>query len=649
MRTERPVTPQALAAMSAIARWRSKERPWDRIGPKPHLEAVREECRGHAEKNGVSMLRPDALGPGQLAGCMSRLQVPSHDGRRAETVALVMLRADGLLEAVSESSPNPLSAEQAEYLMRHALRRSRQAIPSRLSIPTLLTEAEAARQALEIARHASGAMSRPIVVPGGSRKWEDWEISRLLKGLEYRRIRGEARKFLRLLDPSALWAMAATAADSIGHYNVYADPGCGRNRCQAAITFPLMMPAILDTPELLKVVDGGGKLTEALAEAVGVTVALVRRLRGVPVRFVPLVERGRTPGLADLRRLGQTLAELPLDHVPSKRRDWVSFLALKQASGAHALNAAFRRPPQPLYLGVKGRWAEMADAIVATLEERAPPYGRPQERIATVARVVKDANELVSVAYRSFVYPLAVRAVMERAGLPPDDARLRVTGSERAGELTVLASELVYNGLSPVAIVRKSIECHGLPMLFGTLSGPSNWYPLLPETVTAPNGVRIVSLVTAEQLVEEGKTMCHCVAGYASKCAFGGHHILSLRSADGKPLSTAEIAKVMPKAGLTVLQHRGVQNQPPPPTADFALGWLREAVKSGTIALDVSKIEKLLAIRLADRHAPVSPAAIVEAFAVWRPKLTRPWSTLTAEEFVEEVRRRILQTGLAGQ
>ncbi len=649
VRNEKPLLEHVAAATVAIARWSSQGKPWDRFEPKVYWETLRDEYRGHSEKNGIAMVHPDILRHDQLAGCMSRGQVISYDDRCAENAAMIFLRVDGLLEAVSESSPNPLSGEQAKYLLRHAMRRSRHPISPRQIIPTLLTGAEAARQATEIARYVSGATTQPITVAGAHRKWEDWEVSRLVKGLEYRRIRREARRFLKLLDPSVLGAMAVTATDSISHYNIYADPRFGRNRCQAAMVFPLMMPAILDTPELLKVVDGGGQLMSALADTLGAPVPLVRRLRGVPMRFIPLVEYGRSPSLAELRQLVQTLSDLPLDHVPIKRRDWVSFLALRQASGAHVLNAAFRRPPQPLYLGVKGRWAETADAIVATVGERAPPYGRPLERIATVTRVIKDANELVSIAYRSFVYPLAVRVIMERAGLTPDDARLRVTGSERAGELTVLASELVYNGLSPAAIVRKSIECHGLPMLFGSLTGPSNWYPLLPETVTAPNGVRIVPLVTAEQLAEEGKTMSHCVAGYASQCAFGGHHILSLRSADDKPLSTAEIGKVMPKAALTVLQHRGVHNHPPPPTADYALGWLLNAVKGGTITLEVSKIEKLLAIRLAERHAPVTPAAMIEAFTVWRPKLTRPWSTLTAEQFVEGIRRRVLQSGVAGQ
>lgn len=103
-------------------------------------------------------------------------------------------------------------------------------------------------------------------------------------------------------------------------------------------------------------------------------------------------------------------------------------------------------------------------------------------------------------------------------------------------------------------------------------------------------------LTNVTDLAEEGKAMQHCVAGYAMPCDFDGHHILSLRTAAG-PLSTAETSRVGPGAGLHVLQS-------------------------------------------------VLNTALIEAFAVWRPHIRRPWSTLTQPEFAGEVCRHILPAGL---
>ncbi len=86
----------------------------------------------------------------------------------------------------------------------------------------------------------------------------------------------------------------------------------------------------------------------------------------------------------------------------------------------------------------------------------------------------------------------------------------------------------------------------------------------------------------------------------------------------------AEIDRVKPKSELHVLQHKVIANHPP--TAESATGWLLWAVKTGTVLVDGAKIEKLLTLRIAERHVLVSPAAILEGFTVWRPKLTRPWS-----------------------
>ena len=64
-------------------------------------------------------------------------------------------------------------------------------------------------------------------------------------------------------------------------------------------------------------------------------------------------------------------------------------------------------------------------------------------------------------------------------------------------------------------------------------------------------------LRTPARLVAEGKTMEHCVGGYADAVERGQCHILSLRTEAGR--STAELSS----DGKTVRQHRGVGNSDP--------------------------------------------------------------------------------------
>ncbi len=85
-------------------------------------------------------------------------------------------------------------------------------------------------------------------------------------------------------------------------------------------------------------------------------------------------------------------------------------------------------------------------------------------------------------------------------------------------------------------------------------------------------------LTTASALRDEGLRMEHCVGSYASHCLFDGATIVSLRSGDGRSLSTAELrlAGSGERLAFEVVQHKALRNASPTPQAEQALARLLE-------------------------------------------------------------------------
>lgn len=102
--------------------------------------------------------------------------------------------------------------------------------------------------------------------------------------------------------------------------------------------------------------------------------------------------------------------------------------------------------------------------------------------------------------------------------------------------------------------------------------GKLSWEPIMNTPEFTWGGISICSLTQSIDLSMEGRAMRHCVGNLATACYLGESHIVSLREG-ARPVSTAELKIVTNcrQQRIRVVQHRGVDNGPPPPGAVTAL------------------------------------------------------------------------------
>lgn len=122
------------------------------------------------------------------------------------------------------------------------------------------------------------------------------------------------------------------------------------------------------------------------------------------------------------------------------------------------------------------------------------------------------------------------------------------------------------------------------------------WEPLLPTHATPAASAE--ELHTGVALAQEGRTMGHCVAGYAHSCAAGGTRIFSLKASKGPHRSTAEY-RLGNDRKWRLVQHRTKANKRPQ-------GGLGAWIKSLTSALNKAQGK-------ADAKGPVVPAVMAGA------------------------------------
>jgi hypothetical protein len=131
--------------------------------------------------------------------------------------------------------------------------------------------------------------------------------------------------------------------------------------------------------------------------------------------------------------------------------------------------------------------------------------------------------------------------------------------------------------------------------------GELGW-PALCETWQSPtSGYKVVPLLSAEDLVEEGKLMNHCVGGYYDVCRRGNSQIFSIQTEDGKRVATIEIAcefnydKKTKKLslGLKVAQLKGRGNSKiDDPEQLDAVGSFLSDVRSGRHKSNIARLYK---------------------------------------------------------
>lgn len=105
------------------------------------------------------------------------------------------------------------------------------------------------------------------------------------------------------------------------------------------------------------------------------------------------------------------------------------------------------------------------------------------------------------------------------------------------------------------------------------------WPAILPEPMWISN-FQVQELNSTEMLLEEGKTMRHCVGSYAEQCVAGKAFIYSVQTRNGSLRSTVHIGGHKGALGeLIIMEHRAFANSTPSPSLESVADSLLQIVQ----------------------------------------------------------------------
>jgi hypothetical protein len=192
--------------------------------------------------------------------------------------------------------------------------------------------------------------------------------------------------------------------------------------------------------------------------------------------------------------------------------------------------------------------------------------------------------------------PLALREWSRRGSLSLSDENLKLLDNNAnllAAQLRPLADRVLFQGRSLDKIIGLSQAWHdprnAFPDALRPIKANGQWHSLTQESVIDVDpvpGLKIHVLTTDEELKREGSAMSHCVGGggYSGKCLQGTGHILSVRTTEGKILSTMEVN--LQNGRLNIAQNRAEANAEAPSEARIAAEWFKDGVEKGRIPLN---------------------------------------------------------------
>ncbi len=329
-----------------------------------------------------------------------------------------------------------------------------------------------------------------------------------------------------------------------------------------------------------------------------------------------------------LLRVCGVLSELPASWWPQDRDAFLSYACCHPA----ARWCVARAVP-----GSAGRLLNAGGDWPATSARLRRAHGLDGSN-ATLTQVMRDLDD-VSRAFAA----QALQAALVLDGRPP----------AAMGAVERVAEEVLWSGRGVASILESSREWHArqeailsaLPLTSRAVS----WPACLPD---ADYGDVTVTVITDRAtLVREGAGgedadgrpgLSHCVGGYAPQCLDGTSRILSLRSADGRRLSTAEVDLRFGQVGI--IQHRGRSNSAPPDAASAALARYQGDVGEGRLATEGTMLPVTYRRTLLDEVCGYDvrvPEAWDLAWGLWAPFLPRATRSLTREGVVRLVDRLV--------
>ena len=307
------------------------------------------------------------------------------------------------------------------------------------------------------------------------------------------------------------------------------------NLLQSARVFPVLIPALAsgNAPyEIMKAIQTRKPLLEAVAKAYNIPKSVPRSTLGIDLATVGHAWADQP------KTLFRLLATLKADFRPVNAEDWKSFntavQAISQSSGMPPLCSRNR-----LWL-----------AACAARKFKVDNLG------AELARAAIDIDEFTS----------ALVAVLNFE-LRRDSQHHSVHAINAVDEFLANQNDIIkFAKLAQryeAAYLRESAEFANAEEK-ALLSGAC-WKSVL-EAPFVTTLRTIHHLVTAEELLEDGADMQHCVGGYAVYCLSGGALIFSVRDREGQRCSTFHVSISQDGMGNTKInyvQHRGKRNAEP--------------------------------------------------------------------------------------
>lgn len=351
-------------------------------------------------------------------------------------------------------------------------------------------------------------------------------------------------RFIEDLEPQSRNASGWPAALDIPRYNLLAihDPMRRRNRLQALRVLPLLAPALLNPAydvklrgALLRTIDAGQPLVEALSNQFGVSKAAVKHMTKVALEDIPARWIGR---LGNLLRLIDALVP---ERRPVTAPQWQAFDALERTvAGITA---------QPTTSPLNLAW--LREVTLDGLDE-------------TTAARIRDSTADGDIRTMLYMRLALHRWTRHRAGAAPGEGRTlplcaaidREIARTRLPQLRELARRWDQCLLEEQARLLEEKE---------KLAG-RRWETLIAAPVET-NGFWVVPLASAKDLAEEGKRLRHCVARYVERCFKADLMIFSLRDPQDKSLSTFALSPMMKDTRLTFVlrDHRELDDAAPRP------------------------------------------------------------------------------------
>jgi len=356
---------------------------------------------------------------------------------------------------------------------------------------------------------------------------------------------------------------ACGLSPSVARYNSYrgGEPSAARNRIQAAAAVPLLGYLLGEenhrAARLRRLVDSGTPLWPALADSVGVPEETVRWLRGKTADEISDAWLGRIPELL------QSLSLLPPEKRPSSHDEWTAYtdfaLVLRHVSSAQRRAFWLRDLARLGWIAARQKFAAIG-AVPSDLLE------------------IVDLLREITGAVGGELLPLLPLLTGHRHDDDPEWQRVSAaieTLFLETGLLKQLRASLRWHELQLLPPVEEEAQATATDDGEDTAARLKHW----PAPLTGPVKLGALSahfLTTTSELRDEGLRMEHCVGSYASRCLFDGTTIVSLRSKDGRSLSTAELRLVGSgeRLGFELVQHKAQRNGCPSTLAAQAMAQL---------------------------------------------------------------------------